>query len=192
MELRVVSNGTLLSRKIAEALIETGVQVLSVSIDAMSRDTYGQVRGAAERYDEVVDNVSTFLDCRQRQGARFPLLRVSFVKQPANRHEADEFVRFWSKRADMVDVQTYHDYRTRQPGDDFVCSEPWRRLMVMADGRVAPCCGLPGIVLEMGRIGEQTLAEIWQGERLAAIRSQLAAARFPDACRRCQGSRVEL
>jgi radical SAM protein with 4Fe4S-binding SPASM domain len=189
MELRVVSNGTQLTEEISEALIDMQIPVLSVSIDAFSPESYQKVRGKFDKYQAVVDNVLRFLEIRKRKSALFPLLRVSFVKQPANIHEKNDFLEFWSRRADMVDLQVYHDWRTTDYQTDFSCSEPWRRLMIWAVGSIGPCCGFPGIVYEVGRVGKQSLQEVWRGKAIEEIRTMLKEKAYRQPCLRCQGTR---
>ena len=59
----------------------------------------------------MVDNAVAFAELKAKRNAKWPLLRVSFVEQDGNRHERDEFIRFWSDYADMIDVQAFHNFR---------------------------------------------------------------------------------
>lgn len=192
MELRIISNGTLLSEEIARGLVEIGPQVLSISIDATDPETYGLVRGKPRMHAQVVANVLRFLELRRAAGRVFPLLRVTFVKQPANRHQVQPFLDFWLGRAEMVDVQVQHDFRRSEYHRDWTCTEPWRRLEVWADGHVGPCCGFPGIVFDFGRAGRDRLADIWRSPRLESLRRALQGGSYPLACLKCQGTRAEL
>ena len=192
LELRIISNGTRLTGKIAEGLVEQQVHFLSISIDAFSSETYGKVRGDPKSYQEVVDNVMTFLALREKRKSEFPMLRVTFVQQSNNNHEVKSFVDYWSSRADLVDVQTYSDYRKTDLGKDFACNQPWKRLAIYADGHVVPCCGFPGIVFDLGNIKEQSLHDMWVGEKMKAFRFALIAKRFPAPCLRCMGSLTEM
>jgi hypothetical protein len=190
MELRIITNGLRLTPTIGEALIDKQVHMLSVSIDAFSAETYGKVRGKPEQYHGLVDNIMGFLELRRRRRASFPLLRVSFVPQPANKHETRPFVDHWSDIADMVDVQVYQAFGASHFSHDFDCSEPFRRLNVWASGKVGPCCGFPGIVYDVGTLGDQTLREIWEGEPIRRIRQDLIQRTYALPCLRCQGTRT--
>jgi radical SAM protein with 4Fe4S-binding SPASM domain len=189
MELRLVTNGLRLTEEINDALIDQQVHMLSVSIDAFSPETFGVTRGKSHRYQSVVDNTLALLESRNKARSIFPLVRVSFVNQPANRHELDDFVEFWSKRADMVDVQGFMDFRATEFSTDFDCNEPWRRLNIWADGHVGPCCGFPGIQYDIGQFREETLHEIWHGPKMKAIRKMLSDKAFEKPCLQCLGGR---
>jgi radical SAM protein with 4Fe4S-binding SPASM domain len=192
LELRIISNGTRLTKKIAEDLIDQQVHFLSISIDAALSQTYGQVRGKPEMYQRVVDNVNYFLSLRQKLNSEFPMLRVTFVRQEKNNHEAATFIDYWSSKADLVDMQTYSDFRKNKLKKDFDCNQPWKRLAIYADGHVAPCCGFPGIVFNMGSVYEQPLRDIWLGDKMKRIRQSLVEKKFPAPCLKCMGSLIEL
>lgn len=190
MELRIISNGLRLTPEVSEALVDMQVQILSVSIDAFSPETYEKVRGAGSLYEPLMENIRTFLEIRKARHSTFPLLRVSFVPQPDNKHETRGFVAYWSKVADMVDVQVYHAFGATHFSHDFDCSEPFRRLNVWASGKVGPCCGFPGIVYDVGTLGKKSLAEIWQDEPIKKIRDRLLKKSYDLPCLKCQGTRT--
>jgi radical SAM protein with 4Fe4S-binding SPASM domain len=188
LEFRVVSNGTLLSSKVAQALIEHQVHFLSISIDATTPETYQKVRGRSDLFERVVHNALRFLEMRRTAGKEFPMLRVTFVQQRANFTEVEPFVDFWRDKADLIDIQPHIDYRSQNYRRDFTCSDPWLRLSVYADGHVAPCCSLPGIIFNLGDARKTSLAEIWHGQPLAKLRQALSEKRYSEVCLKCQGS----
>ena len=188
LELRVISNGTRLTREIAKGLVNQQVHFLSISIDAFSPESYGGVRGKPEMYRKVVDGVNDFLALRTEMKSEFPMLRVTFVNQEKNQHEASSFLDYWGPRADLVDIQTYADYRKSGVKSDFACNQPWKRLAVYADGHVAPCCGFPGIVFNLGSIFEKSLHDIWISAEMKNVRAAIAGKKFPGPCIKCMGS----
>jgi len=192
-EFRIISNGLRLKGDVSAALIDLGVHMVSVSIDAFSPQTFRQTRGKEDRYQDVVDNVVAFAEEKRRRGAKWPLLRVSFVEQECNKHETEQFIRFWSDYADMIDVQVYHDFRmTKGFEDKFDCFEPFKRLTVWAYGGAGPCCGFPGIVYNVGDFAKRTIKDIWDGPEIAKIRQMAATKVWQLPCLQCQGTRTVL
>ncbi len=189
MELRVITNGLRLNETTAEALIDMQVPFVSVSIDAFSPETYGISRGKPHRYQSVVENTLKFLELRQRNNSVFPLLRVTFVNQPGNTHELNDFLDFWTRRVDMVDVQSYIDPRATNFSDDFDCFEPWQRMSIWADRHITPCCGFPGIVYDVGKFGELKLHEIWHSEQMDKFRQMVSSRKYELPCLKCNGTR---
>jgi len=132
MELRVLSNGLKLDQDIAEAMIDMQLHMFSISIDGFSVQSYGKTRGKSIHNERCVENARKFGEYKKKVGSVWPLFRVSFVKQEANAHEASEFLEYWSRYSDMVDIQTFHDFRSKDYSLEFDCSEPYRRLNVWA------------------------------------------------------------
>lgn len=191
MEFRLITNGLRLTRDIAEALVELQVHILSVSVDAFSPEVYSKVRGEPEQYEGLLENITSFLEVRKKRRSVFPLLRVSFTPQPDNVHETRDFVSHWVKKADLVDIQTYHEFGATHFSYDFECTEPFRRLAFWASGKIGPCCGFPGIEYEVGTLGSKPLGEVWWDEPIARIRRMLIDKSYSMMCLKCQGSRTD-
>lgn len=190
-EFRLITNGLRLKGDIAHALIDLGVHMVSISIDGFSAETFHASRGKAHRYQDVVDNAVAFAELKAQRNATWPLMRVSFVEQEANKHERDEFVAFWSQYADMIDVQSYHDFRmTNGSRSDFDCDEPFKRVSVWAYGGAGPCCGFPGIVFDIGDYEKESIYDIWHGPKMQRIRDMMVSKKYEKACLQCMGTRT--
>ncbi len=63
------------------------------------------------------------------------------------------------------------------------CAAPSSTLYFAPDGRVLACC--VNNAHPLGRIGEQTLREIWQGARIEELRRALSAGDFSVGCEEC-------
>jgi len=71
---------------------------------------------------------------------------------------------------------------TKELGHRF-CSMPWHRLSIQPDGEVYPC---PLSANPVGNLNEQTVEEIWNGERLAAFREKVNVVEGQNEdCRTC-------
>lgn len=70
------------------------------------------------------------------------------------------------------------------------CRRPWSLMYVTANGNILPCCIAPftgahydGMIL--GNIFEETVEEIWNGERYQSWRAGMLEGRPPEACAGC-------
>jgi radical SAM protein with 4Fe4S-binding SPASM domain len=185
----MITNGQLLDEDTAARLIDIPLTRLTVSIDAFSEATYRKLRGGD--YARLMRNLDGFLALREGAGSRLPILRVSFVEMAENRHEKEAFIQHWTGRADMVDVQRYWDFDVNDAGipernRQIQCTHPWKSLFIMAGGDVYPCCSFYAMREHyLGNVEQQSLAEIWNSERLAALRESLTNGRYRDACKLC-------
>lgn len=190
IDIRAVSNGILLTEEKFKAFMEIGLPVLSVSLDATTQETYQKVRGG--RLDIPWNNVLKAIEIKKRENALLPLIRVSFVKQEANKHEMEEFLNFWTDKADIVDIQAYIDYRRDEYYYNFECYDPWRRVQIWADGTIAPCCGFPGIHISIGHIDKDSIYDAWNSKKMKDIRESLFSKNYKKACLQCFGCRENL
>jgi len=63
-----------------------------------------------------------------------------------------------------------------------ICMAPFGALSIAADGQVSPCCQYSG---NIGTLRESSLASIWQGDALEALRAEMRAGAQPKACWKC-------
>ncbi|MBI3939657.1 MAG: radical SAM protein [Acidobacteria bacterium] len=180
------SNGILLNERISEGLVKSGLDYLNVSIDAANSETYGvihRIRGADKpnfQYDRIVENIENFVAIRKSLGADRPALQVRFKDFDSNRGELRAFVERFEKLADEL---TVYLNITNWPGSriktsipanapmlKFPCYNIWSTLHIMYDGRVAICCQDYECREVIGNLNNESLMDVWHGDRLRQIR----------------------
>ncbi|MFN8535123.1 MAG: radical SAM protein [Dehalococcoidia bacterium] len=73
----------------------------------------------------------------------------------------------------------------------WTCRRPWQLSYVTAEGEVLACCFVPFVTngnwkdQVLGNVREQSLAEIWNGDRYQAFRRQFLSDRPPAICAGC-------
>lgn len=189
VDFTLLTNGSRLTESVARKAIDAGVTRLTVSLDAVTPDTYKTIRGG--NLEKVEANINRFLELRG--DALLPSLRVSFVMQEDNDSEREAFLEHWQGRADIIDFQELLDFSNRDSLLDIAddeynanCMEPFRRLYVKYDGEVLPCCNSFGAYAGLGSLADHTLAELWTGEPIERLRAQLRSKNYSKACRNCR------
>ncbi|MFT7618348.1 MAG: radical SAM protein with 4Fe4S-binding SPASM domain [Planctomycetota bacterium] len=197
LDLRMNTNGSLLTADKAEAIIDAGLTRLYVGFDAASAETYEKVR-VGGNYDKVVKNVLKFLEIRDKKGMKLPILRVSFVRMNINEHEIQDFMDFWQDKADMVTIQEYmppviredflskHASSKRIP-EEYTCPQPFERVVLKGNGDLTPCCAQYNYKLKMGNIHEQTIHELWHSPKMKELRGHMCDRTWDklETCRTC-------
>lgn len=90
-QLLFLTNGQLLSSKVADAVIETGVTEVQISIDGATKETYEYIRRGA-KFDRLVRNLE-YLSFRKLQlGRSLPRLQFNVVLMQRNLAELPLFV----------------------------------------------------------------------------------------------------
>lgn len=74
---------------------------LGFSLDAVTPEVFRAVKGSSgQLYGQVVENIKYLLRRREELQIDMPHLLFLFVIQETNKHQAGEFIRFWSEQLD--------------------------------------------------------------------------------------------
>lgn len=188
LPINVTTNGMLLTEERARALIEAGVGVFDVSIDAHSQEVYGQVR-VKGLIDVTYECTHRLIRLAKEYGGSAKVM-VSFVRQPLNMHEADEFEAYWHDAgADFVVMRNRHscggnvpemaDAMWRvSPEPRKPCLYPWERMVLKADGELTYCPADWNHIANIGNYADISIAELWQGEEMTALRQAHTTGNF--------------
>lgn len=178
----LTTNGTIMNEKRTTRLLEAGVHMIDISIDAHLPETYARIRVGGD-LETTRRNVLRLIEWKQSGKFRTRVV-VSFVEQPANRAETAVFERFWTEHgADYVIVRRQHSCsgamialadasRQEQSRQDRrPCLYPWERICINARGDLAFCPSdwVHGSVVADYR--ETTIGETWQGEFYRRLRA---------------------
>jgi pyruvate-formate lyase-activating enzyme len=195
----MLTNATLLGEANLERLLSLDVDVLVVSIDGVTPETYARIR-VGGRLEKVEANVLGLLKARGTR--RRPKLVLRIIRMQDTEAEIDAFFERWRPflgPGDEIHINEYNDW-TGKVDDLSVdgvrnaaparapCRMLWRNLSVHADGKVSACCLDSEDELVIGDLTRgDSLAGIWKGERLARLRRIHLEGRFEELpiCARC-------
>lgn len=214
------TNGTLLNESIGRSLIESGLDRIIFSVDAPDKKTYEAMRIRA-RWEEVVERVRRFWELRHRMGSSAPLIRTTMVMTDKTVHQVPDLVNLWKPIADQITLQDL-TWRSKlldrgvwqnQEGSaiptnldevreeairkkiSFVCPYLYQSADVYWNGDVIPCCNPNARKhMVMGTLKEQSLQEVWLGQKYDEIRTLHATGRWHEhpICRTCEVPLIEL
>ena len=190
-EFGFTTNGILLTEKRARKLLDAGLNKISISIDATSEDAYERSKGR-RKYRTVEENVRRFLEIKPG----YVRATVKFIRMQENSGEEEAFVEMWNKYDVEVVVNEYHDWSGSVrdssmldilPLSSYACENPFYSLAVNWDGTVSICCVDWDSQAVVGDTREQSLTEIWRGEKLRRYREMHlnGQACSIDACAGC-------
>ena len=200
--LNLTTNGLVMDRAQADAMLEAGIDLVDFSIDAYSKAAYDEVRRGG-KYERLLANIFGFLDRRKVHRAKTKVM-VSFVVQKENAQEVDLFRNFWTPVVDRVLIRQLHSAVNQIPSEKiaesrelngatqrerFPCPHLWKRLTIDFRGLVKFCAHdwvhEEGVTL--GRIEESSLEEIWHGHMLQTIRNHHVRGTYPEGaiCTTC-------
>ncbi len=177
----IVTNGSALSKPIAEAILRPSATklVIDFSLDSLYKSTYEKIR-LQGNFVEVYSNVLFLLKNRSLN----PNLRiiVNMIDQDTlEAGELESFEKFWRPIADDVVVRTYLTVKgmvnssTLRMDDDqyrWPCSLLWNRISVSSHGRPRFCVAdwREQSAFRDFDLLKMSIKEIWQSDRYDKLR----------------------
>lgn len=86
------SNFYFIDKKVAEELIELGVDEITASIDGATKKTYEKIRVGSD-FEKIINNVEIFFNLRKKNNKKLPVIIFNYVINKYNFSEINEFVR---------------------------------------------------------------------------------------------------
>ncbi len=199
-EVGLSTNGVALHGKLADGLLEAGLDRLECSMDAGDAAGYAAMRGR-DHFARVVENVRGFLARKRTLGRERPVTSIQFMRTPEVEAALPALVADWkpylgprdfvmtiapASFAGAVDVP-HGVGNERGP-----CRWLFSSLMVLQDGTVTMCGADWDAHAPLGNVRDTSLADLWHGVELTRRRRAHLEGRFADVdvCRGCEDWRL--
>jgi len=188
-EVSTLTNGVRLDEQMFEAIMEAGLDWLTISFDGLG-ETYEQIRRPA-KYDRAVEKIANYSKIKTKAGRVKPVVKIQSIL-PAIEQNPQEFYEVFAPITDMVSANPLIDFmqskRDMPKIENFSCPQIYQRLVVGADGLCMMCTNDEEGRNIVGDAKTQTLHEIWHGPEMARVRelhSRCVGATELAACAEC-------
>ena len=176
------TNGLLLTPSLSERLVLAGFDMIKISVIAPNAEGYKRISGAVIDYPKFVDNIHYLFSHRDRTKIYIKMANVNFTED-----EISKFYSDFEPICDYIAVENLHGW-SRTDLKDFTlgkkpntfdgvpnvkriaCAWPLYQMTINWNGLVQPCNEDWSWVNVMGDINQNTLKEIWNGEKFNEFR----------------------
>lgn len=214
------TNPSVWTRQRIEEILEAGVDEMYVMFDGMDDETSMAVRGPVASFQRGYANFMALLERRAQLGVNRPVLNVSMVKQPKNRHQWKTFQDHWKsipgvQNVILGDLSTFagnveqlvtisNTLTAQDPEQAKViaryermtklpCYYPWHSITITWDGKAVPCCRDHNAALVLGDLNKESLESVWNGPAIRELRRQFIEKRVSAApCATCRERSAEM
>ena len=177
----LTTNGTIMNEKRMRKLLDSGVHMIDVSVDAFTPETYAEIRVNGD-LNVTRANLLRLIDWVKSSKLETKVV-VSYIEQPKNANETNDFERFWKDQgADYVVIRRLHsgagavaDIANVMRDENantvrYPCLYPWERIILNPRGELAFCPQdwVHGSVVADYRM--TTILETWRGEFYRKLR----------------------
>lgn len=179
----LTTNGTIMNEVRTQRLLEAGVHLIDISIDAFTPETYAKIR-VNGNLAVTKENVLRLIRWVKESGSKTKVV-VSYVEQADNCLETADFEAFWKEQgADFVVIRRLHSCSganeklaaqswqelkliadARRP-----CLYPWERIVLTARGDLAFCPADWGHRAFISDYRQTTIKETWRGSFYESLR----------------------
>lgn len=192
---RIVTNGNLLTAERIDELLDAEIDIISVSLNALTAETYARVMPGLE-FAQTLRNLECLLD----KASTRVFITLTFMVTADNEHEIEQAIAYWSERGVMCGAYgigtmsgTVPDFSTvraqsspRRAGKE--CYMPLETTAIINNGDLLLCCTDWARRSVSGNVSTQSIYEIWHSEELSALRRQAIFDRFEHpVCKKCLG-----
>lgn len=194
----IITNASLLTRQTAEALIDAGLDVLRVSLQGITSESYYKTCGVKIDFEQFLSQLQYFYEIKGACKLFVKTMNVTLEGEAPEKfyrmfdHCTDRMfidqvkpvyqgVTYSGETCDLTENRYGHGHDKRE-----VCAQPFYMLSIWPDGQVAPCCAIYK-ANPLGNIKASTLFQMWNSDSLLRFRKlHLNCARNTDpACRQC-------
>jgi hypothetical protein len=151
-------------------LVQTGVDVVSVHLPAITDETYEAVMGVAG-YRTVLENLQVLVTERARLGNGLPVLIPLFIKCRQNWAEMEAWYDQWLRAVGSAAILPAGDCAGQIPDVSVAdmappmrvpCRRLTSRLTILSDGAIVACEQDVAGKLPLGNAGTKNIADVWR------------------------------
>ena len=180
-KVEITTNATLLNENISLDLIDAGLDILKVSVEALNESDFKKIA----KYDIDIKNYKNniqFFYNNKRQCQVYIKINNLAIK---NKEEEQKFYDYYGDYADNIFIENISpvwpefddglkiEYESTRFGETVkkrnVCSHIFKSIMICADGEILPCCADWQRKLLLGNIKNDSILDIWKGYKLESL-----------------------
>jgi len=188
-EVSLLTHGGKLTLPYFKKMVDAGVDWITISADGIG-ETYERVRKPL-KFNDLLDKIKAIKQYKEENQLKRPVIKVQGV-WPAVAESPDAYYDTFAPYVDLVAFNPLIDYLSNDKHieylENFTCPQQYQRLVIGADGLVMKCSNDEENREIIGDIKEETVHQVWHGEKMQAVRNMQKQPRgFMQSavCRKC-------
>jgi len=206
-----VTNGTQIDESVVEQIIDSGLDEVVISINAIRKETYEMLHPGFS-YEKIMNAIDLISKSRPERLS----VKLSFVYTRQNKDELPEFIEFArSKRLGwrtnyLLNISNnilsynqlsipYHSWYSIKMRLLYrylyqTCPLPFTRMCIVFNGDVILCCQDWQRKTVAGNVASTSLQQIWNSSLMNGLRENLSRKIYGDieSCRECTNARLTM
>ncbi len=196
----LTTNGALLTKEKCIQLANSGLTEVRISVEHVNDKGYQNITKTKVPYSQIKDNVNQLFDIKQNLNSDLHV-HVKVVADILTENEKNQFIQDFTPIADSVALDKIMGWSDSESQDfsignidhsskrsrNQVCSQPFSRMTICANGDITVCCVDWKHQLKYGNVQETSLMNAWNSKELNLQRLQHLESNFnsDSVCKNC-------
>lgn len=187
-EIRTCTNGSFLNPRLNRELVESGLDLIRISVEALDAEGYEKICRVKFDYDAFLENIRDLYQRSRNTG-----LKVSVKIVEAGLKAEEDVKKFYDLFSNISDYTFIEDIVDAFPGYDklkkpdntkvsfrkwnsysdranYVCAKPLVQMAIHSNGAVSACCNDWKFATQYGNVHTDRLKDLWESEALHTFR----------------------
>lgn len=191
--ININTNGTLIDREMAEMLLDSGIDFISIDVDGYSKEVYEKIRIGAKR-DTLYRNVEYLLERKKEQGLKKPIIEIKAMEMKENKEEIDRIIDYWRKRGAWTTVRRLitwagmcEEIKHENVDDRVACGNAVGICAITWEGDIVNCVMDVDAKYVFGNVKEDSIKNIWKkrNEEMVSLHMEHRFGELPEICQNC-------
>lgn len=205
LSVETTTNFSLLDKSTIFKIVESGLDIIRISIEHISNDNYRTITGTKYNYDQIKKNVENLFKEKERRGCGLKIHIKSVGLE--SEEQKNIFIRDFTDISDTIHIETLvgwshtdladftlgreittgMDSKSKMKYDRMICNLPFRTMSINWNGQTSICCVDWTWNTIIGDVSKESLHDIWNGQRMYNFRKMHASGKKNDnpACKTC-------
>ncbi len=187
------TNATLMNNEMAEMLLDSGLDFISIDCDGYSTEVYEKIRIGAKR-DIVYNNIEYILKRKKERGLKYPIIEVKAMEMEENKNEIEQIISYWRERGAWTTLRrlitwggSVKSITHTNIEDRIACGSGLGICIITWDGKVPTCVSDVDLENCMGDINVESISEVWKRRNKNFVKKHMEHRwdELPRICQNC-------
>jgi pyruvate-formate lyase-activating enzyme len=196
----ISTNGTVMTEETSRKMINAGLDWINFSFDGCSKEVYEKIR-VGGNFERTVENIIQFLKIKKELKSKVKTEIQILIMDEDGQRDFDRNIAGFMKKFEGLPLDNlqyrqpstwggvFHGtekYKYKKLGKTYSpCSYLWSSMHLLWDGTAVACCSDFWGKNALGKFPDQSLREIWNGEKYKNFRAAMISRKYHDYFEYC-------
>lgn len=197
--IEILTNGSLLTNKMSNALIGSGLDRMVISLQGINAESYKKISNVDINFDEFLNNIKYFYSNKGKIDMYIKVMDIAI-------NNNEEFFNVFGDMCDSIGIEhaspifhgAKYNSKYKETGSEYtqfgsevldvkICPQAFFTMQINPDGNVVPCYSVPYPEI-MGNCTTEDIVDIWNGKKYSNFRQRMLTGteNVCDMCKDCK------